>query len=226
MSRSLLAWITGSGYNRTMAVIIKIGGSLLQCPDVLVRVCETISRIRAPVGVVAGGGKLADCVRDMQSRLGFDDITAHVLALKAMDMNAVALCESIDRGVAVSNLEDFGASWSGNTIPIWLPSALCERDARLVESWDTTSDAIAARLCERLPASGVVVLKSCEVDAGASLGEIAARGVVDLEFPKIVSRAVMVWRVLGPSQHQNLASICDDMLRYRRENSDVVGAHL
>ena len=72
--------------------IVKIGGSLAAGPAALGRWLLALEAGRRRVVVVPGGGPFADTVRSAQAELGFDDSTAHRMALLAMEQYGMALC--------------------------------------------------------------------------------------------------------------------------------------
>lgn len=70
--------------------VVKLGGSLAasdRLPDWLRSLAG-----RSDLVLVPGGGPFADQVRAMQARWGFDDATAHHLALLAMEQFGRMLC--------------------------------------------------------------------------------------------------------------------------------------
>src|SRR5581483_10984790 len=72
-------------------VVVKIGGSLLDLPDLGPRLKKWLEQSAATVLVVPGGGAAADAVRrlDQLHRLG--ESRAHWLALRAVQLNASLL---------------------------------------------------------------------------------------------------------------------------------------
>ncbi len=63
-----------------------------------------------------------------------------------------------------------------------------------------TSDSLALGLALRLDASRLIVVKSCAVDASATLAQWAADGIVDRRFPTLAAGVSMRIEVVGPAQ--------------------------
>ena len=72
--------------------VIKIGGSLLQRPGLLVDLQHWQATLVQPmVNVwIVGGGTAVDAIRDQDRNYGMADSTSHWASIKAMDANAVA----------------------------------------------------------------------------------------------------------------------------------------
>ena len=69
--------------------VVKLGGSLLQWPEVVDAFHRWLSRQPAMTSVVVpGGGALADQVRELDRRFGLDAATSHQLAVETMDIHA------------------------------------------------------------------------------------------------------------------------------------------
>ncbi len=68
--------------------VIKLGGALLAADELREWLTACSARaVAVRCVVVVGGGALADEVRALQRRHGFDDVLAHELALEAMRMH-------------------------------------------------------------------------------------------------------------------------------------------
>ncbi|HEV3003061.1 MAG TPA: hypothetical protein VGX78_01305, partial [Pirellulales bacterium] len=69
--------------------VIKLGGSLLDLPDVAGRLRNWLAR-QATVSNIAlvGGGRLADVVRDYDRLHSMSDYDSHWLAIRAMELNS------------------------------------------------------------------------------------------------------------------------------------------
>lgn len=186
-----------SGAGRGLA-IIKIGGSLCGDPRLklwLNALCSTST----PIIVVPGGGPFADVVRDTQKRMGFSDAAAHELALLAMAQYGRALCD-LDARLTVCELDDdFEEAWLRRATPVWSPFSLASRREDIAQSWDMTSDSLAAWLAGELGARRVVLVKSAPpTQPEVAASELAERGVVDPLFPRYLAKSGVeaVW--LGP----------------------------
>ena len=187
-------------------LVIKIGGSLA----VTGRLEEVLAQIAAaarPVIVVPGGGKFADKVRDLQTVMRFDDRSAHRLAILGMHQMAEHYFSMQPRLAPADSLEGFARVLAAGLIPVWMPLKMCETDETIPADWTLTSDGLAARLAERLGGLPVVLLKSVAVDATKSADELADDDIVDPVFPRIVARARLNWRILGPDDGEVLNAL-------------------
>jgi aspartokinase-like uncharacterized kinase len=168
--------------------IVKLGGSLLgtgPCDDpsatrALAHLLSTLVREGSSnVVIVPGGGAFADAVRDAQARWRFDDLNAHNMAVLAMVQNAHLLC-GLHAGLRRCDREaDLPWALQAGQVAVWAPHELLRDKADHTTTWDHTSDSIALDLAGRLNAQGLLIVKSCDVDAQASLSELGAAGVID-----------------------------------------------
>lgn len=167
--------------------VIKVGGSLLDLAELVPRLCGWLAdQTPAHELILAGGGTLADGVRqlDRLHRLGERD--AHWLCIEAMAINARALHKLLPRAMWLNDWQQL--NFGGGESP-----CRCVADAgalmraadgvpELPESWSVTSDSIAAWLAMRCQATELVLLKSCPAPP-VSLAELASQGYVDRFFP-------------------------------------------
>lgn len=203
--------MTGHGEGRERQkrdpLVVKLGGSLLS-GDRLAGVAATLARSRRGVVVVPGGGGFADEVRQAQIRHDVSDRAAHAMALLAMHQTGLLIEDMHSRFVAVETAADIRKSLRSNLIPVWLPTRMCATDSAIPEDWSITSDGLAARLAERLGLPAVLLVKSCRVGRGTAAEQLAADGIVDAEFARIVARAELSFRIVGPGEERDLAEIC------------------
>jgi aspartokinase-like uncharacterized kinase len=162
--------------------VVKLGGSLNRdalLPQWLELLC-TLGRGR--VTVVPGGGGFADQARDAQSHWRFDDVAAHNMAVLAMAQTAMmlrALCPALQP--AARDAEIRRQLRQGRTA-LWMPLELLRDRADELTSWEVTSDSLALWLARRLNAERLIVVKSCAIDAGATLQQNTQAGVLDARF--------------------------------------------
>ena len=146
------------------------------------------------VVVVPGGGPFADAVRVAQGSMGFDDGAAHDMALMAMAQFGRAL-QGLDPlfRLAGSRSAIFRAL-KNSAVPVWSPEPMA-RGAALPESWDLTSDSLAAWLAGALSADQLAIVKHGRfVEAAYDVDDLVAQGVVDRLFPHYLRQSrVRAW---------------------------------
>jgi aspartokinase-like uncharacterized kinase len=188
-------------------LVIKIGGSVQSNSARLSGLAATLARARRPVVIVPGGGVFADQVREAQLAHYASDRAAHLMALLAMHQMGLLLEDMQARFVAVDTLAAIRQALDSNLVPIWLPLKLAAADATLPADWSVTSDALAARLAERLRFEAVLLIKSRCVPQGPTAAELAVEGIVDPVFGNVVDRAGLAFRIVGPGEERILADI-------------------
>jgi 5-(aminomethyl)-3-furanmethanol phosphate kinase len=172
-------------------VVIKLGGSLYDQPDLgqrLGRWLETRS-LAKPI-FVPGGGPFADVVRDLDSTHALGEERAHWLALASLSVAARFVAALLPRAVVVSGLEHCLPHWQAGEIPVLDPHSFAQADEQqpdcLPHSWNTTSDALAARVAVVSGASRLILLKSVNLSHGMDWVEAAPHGFVDPVFPEVI----------------------------------------
>ena len=174
-------------------VVLKIGGSLLDWPELPARLSAYLARRADPrPTLIVGGGPVADLVRALDRLHDLGPESAHALALQALDFTARALESLLDDTVVVERSADLAAAWAAGRIPILAARTLLDELDKLgplPRTWDVTTDAIAARLADRLGAPELVLLKSASLPPGADRSEAARLGLVDPAF-EVAARAL------------------------------------
>ena len=186
------------------ALVLKLGGSLAESQR-LTGLIDIVVRATSPVVVVPGGGPFADAVRAAQPQLQLTDTLAHRCALLAMHQMGLVIATRHPSFVPAEALEDIARALVTGAIPVWLPFALQYDDPALPADWTATSDALAARLAERMGGASVALVKSCAVAERATLADVTAGGIVDPVFAKVVMRARLSWAVYGAGDEGRLA---------------------
>jgi aspartokinase-like uncharacterized kinase len=167
-------------------IVIKVGGSLFDLPDLAARLRSELGRLPAPRLVLfPGGGASADVVRDLDRVHDLGEERSHWLALRALTMNALFL---------QALLPDFGiAAWPNITAraivdPYDFAAADEKNPEHLPHTWEVTSDSLAARAAQVLGARELLLLKSVSLADGMSWPAAAQAGIVDEYFSKAMQR--------------------------------------
>ena len=169
----------------TPVVVAKVGGSLFDLPDLRDRLMNWVAALPDHrILFVPGGGRLADCIRQLDQQHGLGEGKAHWLALRALSVNALFLSDLLGAPV-VSSLDEREGAFA-----VLDAHAFCLRDedrkGALGHSWRVTSDSVAARVAA-VVGGEVVLLKSVDRSAEMTWADAARAGIVDETFPELVS---------------------------------------
>jgi aspartokinase-like uncharacterized kinase len=137
--------------------VVKVGGSLAEEPEQLIALCAKLSALAKNYGfvVVPGGGRFADVVRDSDERFNLSSGVSHRMAILGMDQFGMLLAQITPNSCATYSLEDARQLAETEAVPIFLPSCLLFKEDPLKNSWDVTSDSIAAYVAGRLQRTSV-----------------------------------------------------------------------
>jgi 5-(aminomethyl)-3-furanmethanol phosphate kinase len=187
--------------------VVKVGGSLVD-PDRAHDVGPSFEELSWPRNVrrwisaqpskttliVIGGGQAVDDVQAEQRRSGLSDAEAHWRCIRVMGDRARLLAEWMPAWRLVSDPRDIVEFDAGVTLVIEAVAFMEDVDAALglgalPESWDVSSDSIAARAAELFAADELVLLKSTLPNAIDQLGDYvdpyfaeAARRLPNIRF--------------------------------------------
>ena len=184
--------------------ILKIGGSLLDLPDLTQRMLKLIDgHAISDVIVVTGGGSTADRVRQWDEQFGLDASSAHWLAIRAMSFNAALLSATDDRFQLVESMTTQSPLKRAivqilDVEPI--VRSLEIKNPPLPETWDVTSDSIAAWIATLISADRLILAKSVGLPSlpratsgrAGVLRKLCDRKVVD---PLFIKYAVEIPRI-------------------------------
>jgi 5-(aminomethyl)-3-furanmethanol phosphate kinase len=194
--------------------VVKIGGSLLGSPE-LERWLEVVAKHGdGKIIIVPGGGVFANAVRDAQKISKITDACAHKLAVLAMDQFGLMLANMNPAlATARTECEIDERTWQHRGI-VWLPSHMVLADDTIPQSWDVTSDSIAAWLAHKLEAQHLVLIKSDKPDESKlQLKTITASGLVDREFGDFaLDKAFTSWIVKKTDFEQFLDGVDEKTL--------------
>lgn len=190
----------------TRPVVVKLGGSVVR-GGALNNWLDVIADAQRPIVLVPGGGALADEVRDCQRQLGFGDVTAHRMALLAMDQLAWAVAgirPGYEVGTAVEDLHD---TLQRGLIAVWAPSAWIADRTDIEATWRLTSDSLALWLADKLGADACCIVKSVALPKGSrSAGALMQDGVVDEAFPAMLAETGVPTTIFGQGDQAQLAA--------------------
>jgi aspartokinase-like uncharacterized kinase len=178
-------------------VIVKVGGSLFDWPELGPRLQRWLERLRdGRVILVPGGGPVVDVVRDLDRKHQLGEETAHDLALRMVAVNARFLAALLKQCVVVDSQNACSGIWDQGDVPILdCHRFLCaegERETELPHTWDATSDSIAAYVARRAGARRLVLLKSTDDPTRGDWIEAARLGIIDPWFARVVGSELAV----------------------------------
>ena len=157
--------------------VVKLGGSLADS-EALPHWLSALSQTAAVI--VPGGGPFADEVRKAQARWGFDDQTAHDMAILAMRQYGLMLA-SLGGLPTATTLNELAAKRHQATV--WLPLPENLNAAGIPASWNITSDSLAAWLAGQLNAAHLLLVKSVKLSQHkAACDRLIADGILDPAF--------------------------------------------
>ncbi|MES9859876.1 MAG: amino acid kinase [Candidatus Thiodiazotropha sp. LLP2] len=175
--------------------VVKFGGSLFNADnlrDWLALFSDTRSLI-----VVPGGGPFASQVRQAQIQFGFDDYTAHFMALLAMEQYGRMLC-GLQPGLEVATTQkEIEATLDRGVTPVWMPTSMVMADSDIEQSWSVTSDSLSVWLAGQLGVKRLVLVKSISFEEpGLSVKTLEDNDVVDDRFAEYLHTSrVEAWMV-------------------------------
>src|SRR5215470_12436910 len=178
--------------------IIKLGGSFAfsaHLGDWVAAIADCAGR----AVVVPGGGPFADVVRAAQAQMGFDDRAAHRMALLAMEQYGCAI-KSLHEALSLADsVESIDRNLADGRVPVWLPTQMALSAADIPQSWDVTSDSLAAWLAGKIGAERLLLVKHVEPARGtARATDLASGNIVDKAFGKFLAASGVSAFILGP----------------------------
>lgn len=181
--------------------VVKLGGSFALSPHLRDWIAAIATRAGRIV-IVPGGGPFADAVRAAQAPMGFDDRTAHRMGLLAMEQYGCAIASLDERLSPADSLGSIRQSLADGKVPVWLPARMVLADASIPQSWDVTSDSLAAWLAGKIGARRLVLVKHVEAMQNAMrAADLTARSIIDKAFMDFLAASDVPAFILGPTEH-------------------------
>ena len=179
--------------------VAKVGGSLLNWRHLPVALRRWLSeQPPACTVLIAGGGGLADVIRQADQVHGLGEEAAHVLCIDALKVTARLLATLLKKLAQWTTWDELRSAASDDRlqacvvleVSTFLSAAESTAAGHgLPHTWKVTSDSIVAAVACALTADELVLFKSCQPPEGApcasspSLATLAAAGYVDPYFP-------------------------------------------
>lgn len=212
-----------------MEVVIKIGGSLAEYPTTLKTLCQELSVLAKAhrILIIPGGARFADVVREFDQTFSLSGTIAHKMAILAMDQFGLFLSNITPSSSVSYALEKAEKLSATGILPILLPSRLMFHKDPLEQSWDATSDSIAAYIAGVLHAEKLILVTDVDgiftsdpkEDLDARLIEKLSankllswnkRTSVDRLLPKILSRARLDCYVVNGKYPERIKAILEN----------------
>ncbi len=167
--------------------VIKLGGSLLDWPEWPMRFGGWLAAQSPAVNVlVVGGGPIVDGVRAIDGPCRLTAEQSHWLAIAGMEPSARAAAAALMGARLIHSLDEADQLPAPALAILVVEPVLrqWQQTAMAVpESWEVTSDSIAAQVAAALGNCPLVLLKSVSVPDGTEPVQWAAEGYVDAYFP-------------------------------------------
>jgi aspartokinase-like uncharacterized kinase len=182
-------------------VVVKLGGSFafsLHLRDWI----EALAACAGRVVIAPGGGPFADAVRLAQPRMGFDDKAAHNMAVLAMEQYGRAFASLNSLLSPADSADAIHCDLANGRVPVWMPARMVLGATDIAQSWDATSDSLAAWLAGKIGAGRLLLIKHVELPSGrARFADLAAMGIVDKAFARHLRTSAAAAFILGPSDY-------------------------
>ncbi|MBO0751365.1 MAG: hypothetical protein J2P53_04595 [Bradyrhizobiaceae bacterium] len=190
--------------------VLKLGGSFAFSPHLLDWIAA-IAACPGPIVVVPGGGPFAGAVRTAQAAMGFNDRAAHRMGLLAMEQYGCAIASLNERLTLADCLDAIDRGLVEGRVPVWLPTRMALTQASIPQSWNVTSDSLAAWLAGRVGAARLVLVKHVETkEKVMRTADLIAREVVDEAFADFLAASGVPAFILGPGEHGAVRSRVPD----------------
>lgn len=178
-----------------MIRVIKVGGSLFDLPDFGSHIERELNNLPPATNVlIAGGGKIAGAVGDMQPRFDLTEEETHWLCIRALGITSELLNKLLSNAQLTNQpkqvIEAASPSlWILETEQLLRDPISHQVVTSLPRNASVTTDSIAAAAAVELGATELLLLKSTDwpneqmVSRGERLELAAKNGLVDPYFP-------------------------------------------
>jgi aspartokinase-like uncharacterized kinase len=145
--------------------VIKIGGNIMvnhhDAIGPLFKIISELGKYHRLI-VTPGGGSLANEVRRMYNEFNLSELTAHYMAILAIDQMAFMINQFLERSRIVFDPSDARRATRGHQIAIIAPFRLMRNRDPLPHLWGVTSDSIAAYIARTMRAEKLILVKDVD----------------------------------------------------------------
>lgn len=191
-------------------VVVKLGGSLYHTAELALWL-QTLAdtSISTPIVIVPGGGPFADQVRKAQALHGFNDATAHHMALIAMKQFGLMLI------ALEARCQPFNALKPEQPLSVWLPDDSLLTEIVLTHSWDITSDSLALWLASKFKAEQLFLVKHVHLSSN-SIQQLTTNQVIDHSFAVLFADTPTPTRII---HYQCYAEFAETIANHRNKSN-------
>lgn len=172
--------------SRAFVRVAKVGGSLFDCKRLPIALRSWLQDQPGVNVLIAGGGVLADFVRDADAKFKLGESTSHALCLRAMSLSAEMLGVMLPDSCFVRTLPALFEAIAGrqSSIIVFDVASFVETTSstELPRTWAVTSDSIAVHVAKAIDAAELVLFKSTDLPPNTSRGQGSITGLVDSHF--------------------------------------------
>lgn len=190
--------------------VVKLGGSLQSSPQLKQYLLALTDTIQQRIVLVPGGGTFADQVRITQKQYRLDDVTAHNMALLAMEQYGHMLCDICPKLQPVHTIDELAAYNNEQYVPVWMPYQSRSDYQLLPTSWKVSSDSLALWLADRMSATALLLVKSCAAP-DSSIQQLAEAEYLDRYFPVLARELHIPIGWFNTQAGISLASVLQDV---------------
>ena len=177
--------------------IFKIGGSWISNPK-LIKLLHLLKELKSDENfiLVLGGGIFADSVRKVYSDVSMTENSGNFLALKSTEIFSHMVNQMCGYTCLVSNLNELKRKTE--KIKIWMPSKTLKNEVTFIKNWESTSDSVAAWLCNKIRSKGLIFIKSLTLKQKTyKLNYLSSKNILDKNIDKYLMKNQNV-KIIGP----------------------------
>ena len=186
-------------------IVIKLGGSLYNTPELTLWLKALVSySSQQAIVIVPGGGPFADLVRDAQKLHNFDDKAAHHMAIVAMKQFGLLLM-SLEAQCTAFSIDNNNLSG----LSVWLPEDSLLGETDIKQCWSISSDSLALWLANSISARQLLLIKRIN-SSSRSIKNLSEDGIIDAGFSHLFSQQPIITKIIQDQHHHLLAEKISD----------------